>query len=178
MAIDKVFDSSPRDSKLVNYFHSKYMYLCTHWSGKTIACHNLISSCQVYYVPVAPFYNHCVLPTVFTTLPLLRFIFLREKINVVHGHSVSSLYKDSSSCENPSTQDNIPPNRYAIYALLQSFSTLAHEAMFHARTMGIRAVFTDHSLFGFADASSIITNKVLKYSLAGTNHVICVSHTR
>jgi len=50
--------------------------------------------------------------------------------------------------------------------------------MLHARTMGIKAVFTDHSLFGFADASSIITNKVLKFSLAGVNHAICVSHTR
>jgi len=61
---------------------------------------------------------------------------------------------------------------------MQAFSTLAHESMLHARTMGIKAVFTDHSLFGFADASSIITNKVLKFSLAGINHAICVSHTR
>ena len=58
-----------------------------------------------------------------------------------------------------------------------SFSTLAHEAMFHAKTLGIRTVFTDHSLFGFADASSIVTNKILELSLADVNHVICVSHT-
>ena len=50
--------------------------------------------------------------------------------------------------------------------------------MFHARTMGLKTVFTDHSLFGFADASSILTNKVLKFSLADVSHVICVSHTR
>lgn len=30
----------------------------------------------------------------------------------------------------------------------------------HARTMGYPVVFTDHSLFGFADASSILMNKV------------------
>jgi len=30
----------------------------------------------------------------------------------------------------------------------------------HARTMGLPVVFTDHSLFGFADASSILVNKV------------------
>lgn len=29
----------------------------------------------------------------------------------------------------------------------------------HARTMGYPVVFTDHSLFGFADASSILVNK-------------------
>jgi phosphatidylinositol glycan class A protein len=50
--------------------------------------------------------------------------------------------------------------------------------MFHARTMGLHTVFTDHSLFGFADASSILTNKVLKFSLADVSHVICVSNTR
>lgn len=37
---------------------------------------------------------------------------------------------------------------------------MAHEAVMHARTMGYRVVFTDHSLFGFADASSILVNKV------------------
>ncbi|WAR14724.1 PIGA-like protein [Mya arenaria] len=44
---------------------------------------------------------------------------------------------------------------------LKAFSTMAHEAMFHARNMGLKTVFTDHSLFGFADASSILTNKLL-----------------
>lgn len=43
--------------------------------------------------------------------------------------------------------------------------------------MGLRTLFTDHSLFGFADASSIITNKFLQFSLADIYHVICVSHT-
>ena len=38
-------------------------------------------------------------------------------------------------------------------------------------------MFTDHSLFGFSDASAIITNAFLKYSLVNTSHTICVSHT-
>lgn len=58
-----------------------------------------------------------------------------------------------------------------------AFSSLALEVMLHAATLGLRAVFTDHSLFGFADASAIITNKLLSMSLAFANHVICVSHT-
>lgn len=58
-----------------------------------------------------------------------------------------------------------------------SLSTFCHEAILHARTMGLRTVFTDHSLFGFADASSILTNKILKFSLSDVDHVICVSHT-
>ncbi|KAK4444415.1 glycosyltransferase [Podospora aff. communis PSN243] len=58
-----------------------------------------------------------------------------------------------------------------------SLSNLCHEAILHARTMGLRTVFTDHSLFGFADAASILTNKLLKFSLSDVDHVICVSHT-
>ncbi|DAA74228.1 TPA_exp: Uncharacterized protein A8136_3726 [Trichophyton benhamiae CBS 112371] len=58
-----------------------------------------------------------------------------------------------------------------------SLSCFCHEAILHARTMGLRTVFTDHSLFGFADASSILTNKLLKFTLSDVDHVICVSHT-
>ena len=32
--------------------------------------------------------------------------------------------------------------------------------------MGLRTVFTDHSLMGFGDAASILVNKALKFSLA------------
>jgi phosphatidylinositol glycan class A protein len=59
----------------------------------------------------------------------------------------------------------------------QAFSTLAHESMLYCKIMGYKTCFTDHSLFGFADASSIHTNKILKFSLTDINHVICVSHT-
>jgi phosphatidylinositol glycan class A protein len=58
-----------------------------------------------------------------------------------------------------------------------SLSNLCHEAILHARAMGIRTVFTDHSLFGFADVASILTNKLLKFILSDVDHVICVSHT-
>ncbi|XP_072032926.1 phosphatidylinositol N-acetylglucosaminyltransferase subunit A-like [Amphiura filiformis] len=117
----------------------------THAYGQRSGIRHVTNNLKVYYLPMGPFYNQCVLPTLFTSLPLVRYILIREKITIVHGHS--------------------------------SFSALAHEAMFHAKTMGIHTVFTDHSLFGFADGSSIITNKILKFSLANVNHVICVSHT-
>ncbi|KAF2010965.1 glycosyltransferase family 4 protein [Aaosphaeria arxii CBS 175.79] len=58
-----------------------------------------------------------------------------------------------------------------------SLSNLCHEAILHARTMGLRTVFTDHSLFGFSDAASILTNKLLKFTLSDVDHCICVSHT-
>lgn len=39
-----------------------------------------------------------------------------------------------------------------------------------------KVVFTDHSLFGFADLSAVITNKLLEICLSTCNHCICVSH--
>ncbi|CAA0809784.1 UDP-Glycosyltransferase superfamily protein, partial [Striga hermonthica] len=58
----------------------------------------------------------------------------------------------------------------------QAFSTLCHEALMHARTMGFKVVFTDHSLYGFADVGSIHMNKVLQFTLADVTQAICVSH--
>ncbi|KAL2538352.1 UDP-Glycosyltransferase superfamily protein [Forsythia ovata] len=59
----------------------------------------------------------------------------------------------------------------------QAFSTLCHEALMHARTMGYKVVFTDHSLYGFGDVESIHMNKVLQFTLADVTQAICVSHT-
>ena len=58
-----------------------------------------------------------------------------------------------------------------------SLSSLAHEGIMHAHHMGIRTVFTDHSLFGFDDAASILTNKLLEAMLSHVDAAICVSHT-
>jgi len=41
-----------------------------------------------------------------------------------------------------------------------AFSPLAAEALLHARTLGYATVFTDHSLFGFADASRCLAHKL------------------
>ena len=54
---------------------------------------------------------------------------------------------------------------------------MAQEALFHAKLLDRKTVFTDHSLFGFADASSILTNKILECSISICDHVICVSNT-
>jgi glycosyltransferase involved in cell wall biosynthesis len=73
-----------------------------------------------------------------------------------------------------------PPNFFSFFPLFrnimirekiqivhghQTTSFLAHECILHAKTMGIKAVFTDHSLFGFADPASIHVNKFMKVRL-------------
>ncbi|KAH9324469.1 hypothetical protein KI387_004647, partial [Taxus chinensis] len=92
----------------------------------------------------------------------------------------------------PFLMQNSLPTIYGIFPILrtilireritlvhghQAFSTLCHEALLHARTMGYNVVFTDHSLYGFADIGSIHMNKVLQFTLADVNQAICVSHT-
>merc|ERR1712151_883290 len=49
--------------------------------------------------------------------------------------------------------------------------------MLHARTMGFKTVYTDHSNFGFNDIASINVNKLLTFFLTNAHHAICVSHT-
>jgi len=58
-----------------------------------------------------------------------------------------------------------------------SLSSLGQEGIMHAHFFGVRTVFTDHSLFGFEDAASILTNKLLAAALKNVDAVICVSHT-
>ncbi|KAK1226917.1 Phosphatidylinositol N-acetylglucosaminyltransferase GPI3 subunit [Marasmius sp. AFHP31] len=58
-----------------------------------------------------------------------------------------------------------------------SLSSMGHEGILHSHLMGVRTVFTDHSLFGFDDAASILTNKLLVGNLKNVDAIICVSHT-
>lgn len=119
--------------------------VATHAYGDRKGVRYLTNGLKVYYLPLKVMYNQSTATTLFHSLPLLRYIFVREKITIIHSHS--------------------------------SFSAMAHDALFHAKTMGLQTVFTDHSLFGFADVSSVLTNKLLTVSLCDTNHIICVSYT-
>jgi phosphatidylinositol glycan class A protein len=58
-----------------------------------------------------------------------------------------------------------------------SLSAEGMEGIMHARTLGIKAVFTDHSLFGLGNMAEIWGNKMFKGCLSDVEAVICVSHT-
>ncbi|KAK7882470.1 hypothetical protein WMY93_028644 [Mugilogobius chulae] len=119
--------------------------IATHAYGKRKGIRHLTNGLKVYYLPLQVMYSQSTATTCLHSLPLLRCVFVRERITIVHSHS--------------------------------SFSAMAHDALFHAKTMGLNTVFTDHSLFGFADISSVLTNKLLTISLCDTNHTVCVSYT-
>lgn len=121
--------------------------IVTHFYGSRIGIRIMTRYLKVYYLPIQPFYNKSVLPTIVGSVPVLRRVLASERIQIVHGHS--------------------------------AFSTLGHEAIFVGALLAphTKTVFTDHSLFGFADVSAVITNTFLQFSLANVDHCICVSHT-
>ena len=104
----------------------------THaYAPNRVGVRHLASGLTIYYLPVRVLVSQDTLPNFFTSHPLLRYIYVREGIQIVHAH--------------------------------QALSSLAHEAIFHARDLGIRTIFTDHSLFSMGeDVASVLTNKLLR----------------
>jgi len=54
-------------------------------------------------------------------------------------------------------------------------SSLAAEAILCGQTMGLKLVYTDHSLYGEHDLASIHVNALLKWALAAVDRVVAVS---
>lgn len=82
--------------------------IITHAYGGRKGVRYLTNGLKVYYLPLQVMYSQSTTTTVYHTLPLMRCVFVRERITVVHAHS--------------------------------SFSAMAHEALFHAKTMGLNTV--------------------------------------
>ncbi|KAF5134986.1 Phosphatidylinositol N-acetylglucosaminyltransferase gpi3 subunit [Metarhizium anisopliae] len=106
-------------SKLIDRGHK--VIIITHSHDDRKGVRYLTNGLKVYHVPFLVIYRQATFPTVFSFFPILRYIFIRERIEIVHGHG--------------------------------SLSCLCHEGILHARTMGLRTVFTDHSLFGDSPSS-------------------------
>jgi phosphatidylinositol glycan class A protein len=51
---------------------------------------------KVYYCPILPMTDQDALPTFTATLPLVRWILLRERINIVHAHQATSTMANES----------------------------------------------------------------------------------
>ena len=116
----------------------------THFRDGRHGVRYMTNGLKVYYLPFTPFYDNCTLPTLYAMYPLMRDIFIREGVDLVHGH--------------------------------QATANSTHETLFHAKTMGLKTVYTDHSLFGFGEAAGIHINKILKCYLSDVAHAIAVSH--
>lgn len=117
----------------------------THSYGERVGIRYLTAGLKVYYLPITVMYAQCALPTMICNIALVRYILIRECVEIVHAHS--------------------------------AFSVMGHEVSIIGKLMGLKTVFTDHSLFGFADMSAVLTNKFLQICLSDCDHCICVSHT-
>ncbi|KAM3184106.1 hypothetical protein ACTXT7_009033 [Hymenolepis weldensis] len=56
-----------------------------------------------------------------------------------------------------------------------AFSPLSVQSLMHAKALGLCALFTDHSLFGFANLSPVLANRALNMFLNVVDKVICAS---
>lgn len=69
---------------------SHKVIVLTHSYQNRVGVRYMTNGLKVYYLPVKVFYNQCVLPSMICSLPLIRYIFVRESIEIVHGHSAFS----------------------------------------------------------------------------------------
>lgn len=62
----------------------------THSYGERVGVRYMTNGLKVYYLPIRVFYNQCILPSMICNLPLIRYILIRERIEIIHGHSAFS----------------------------------------------------------------------------------------
>ena len=58
--------------------------------------HYLTNNLKVYYCPIVPMTDEDALPTFTATFPLLRWIWIREGIDIVHAHQATSTLANES----------------------------------------------------------------------------------
>lgn len=90
----------------------------------------------------------------------------------------------TSQCSFPSNFASVPlflkiANRHSIQLVHchQSYSSLAHAIAMLAKILGLRVIFTDHSLSALSAPEQIVLNKMLQLTLIDCDQTICVSHT-
>lgn len=73
-----------------------HVIIITHSYGKRKGVRWLPGPLKVYYCPLAEMTDQDTLPTFTASLPLLRWIMIRERIQVVHGHQATSVMANES----------------------------------------------------------------------------------
>lgn len=68
----------------------------THAYGNRKGVRYLPGPLKVYYCPIVPMVDQDALPTFTATFPLLRSIWIRERIDIVHAHQATSTMANES----------------------------------------------------------------------------------
>ncbi|KAH8277861.1 hypothetical protein KR018_008797 [Drosophila ironensis] len=151
-------------SQMLLQLGHKIVVVLTHAYGDCSGIRYVTRGLKVYYLPIKVCYNQCILPTAVCNVPMLRAVLLREHIDVVHGHSAFSALAHEALLVG------------SLLGLKVSCNTTIADIDVHTAFPPSQTVFTDHSLFGFADLSAVLTNNILEVNLSMVNHAICVSH--
>ncbi|KAL6925526.1 hypothetical protein ACO0SA_000124 [Hanseniaspora valbyensis] len=76
--------------KLINKGHN--VIIITHNYGERMNIRFLTNGLKIYYLPYLVVARQTSFPTIFASLPVMRQIFIRENINIIHSHgSVSTI---------------------------------------------------------------------------------------
>lgn len=70
--------------KLINKGHN--VIIITHSYGERVNIRYIANGLKVYYIPLLIVTRETSFPTIFSSLPVLRKIFLKENIDIVHSH--------------------------------------------------------------------------------------------
>jgi phosphatidylinositol glycan class A protein len=70
--------------------------IITHAYGKRTGVRYLPGPLKVYYCPILPMVDQDAMPTFSATLPLIRHILIRERIQIVHAHQATSTMGNES----------------------------------------------------------------------------------
>ncbi|GAX09600.1 phosphatidylinositol glycan, class A [Fistulifera solaris] len=70
--------------------------IITHAYGNRKGVRYLPGPLKVYYCPILPMTDQDAMPTFIATFPLLRHIFIRERIDIVHAHQATSTMANES----------------------------------------------------------------------------------
>lgn len=73
-----------------------YVIVITHAYGNRQGVRYLPGPLKVYYCPIVPMVDQDALPTFTATFPLMRSIWIREQIDVVHAHQATSTLANES----------------------------------------------------------------------------------
>eukprot|EP00050_Salpingoeca_kvevrii_P004188 m.245562 g.245562 ORF g.245562 m.245562 type:complete len:254 (-) comp10958_c1_seq6:981-1742(-) len=137
--------------------------VATHAYGDRRGVRYTTAGLKVYYLPFPTLLDQCIVPTLWGTMPLLRQVFLRERVAVVHGHSAFSALAHEALLLAQAMGLKVGQ-----LAAVYHFVTLAHAT-------SAQTVFTDHSLLEQDTAVGLIVNSMLCLTLSLTDRIICVS---
>uniref|UniRef100_A0A8C9GMX0 PIGA GPI anchor biosynthesis domain-containing protein n=1 Tax=Piliocolobus tephrosceles TaxID=591936 RepID=A0A8C9GMX0_9PRIM len=61
--------------------------------------------------------------------------------------------------------------------IVHGHQVFSQQFILHAKSLNIKTIYTDHSLYSFSNNGCIHVNKILKHCMLDVDHSICVSHT-